>query len=524
MNDLPQTVIGCLRAAVETAPDKAALIGPGARYTYAELWDAARRTAGGLARDGFEHGDRVLVMLGQTTEFVPLWFGLLMGGHVQVPLNTALRGGTLAHQINDSGARVMVVDAEYVERVVDIADEVPRLDVLYVRGDCGVAIPARFEVRDHADLDAGDPAPPVQARPSDVIALMYTSGTTGPSKGVLNTNAQAVDFASPVFWGAARADDVALVTLPLFHVGGMWMGVLNSIQAVATAAVPGRFSASRFWAEVREFGATYALLVGAIGNILIRQPASPRDRDHTLRTVYIAPVLDEVLEFQERFGVEVCTGFGMTEANGVLGAGVGRARPKSCGWLRPGYQARIVDDQDHDVPEGEAGELVVRSDEPWRFARGYHNLPEATNELFRNQWLHTGDVFRRTPDGEYLFVDRKKDAIRRRGENVSSFEVEAEANRFPGVLESAAIGVPSDLGEEDICLVVVPRDEEFDPGALVRHLSGRMPYFMVPRYVVTAPDGLPRSATDKVQKARLRAEVDLTTSWDKEQHDTQPIR
>jgi crotonobetaine/carnitine-CoA ligase len=314
------------------------------------------------------------------------------------------------------------------------------------------------------------------------------------------------------------------VTLPLFHVGGMWMGILNSVEAVATAAVPGRFSASRFWDEVRDFGATYALLVGAIGNILIRQPPSERDRDHSLRTVYIAPVMDEVHEFEERFGVEVCTGYGMTEANGVLGAAVGRARPKSCGWLRPGYQARIVGPDDVEVPNGEAGELILRSDEPWRFAVGYCNLPEATNELFRNQWLHTGDVFRRTPEGEYLFVDRKKDAIRRRGENVSSFEVEAEANRFPAVLETAAIGVPSALGEEDICLVVVPRDEGFDAGELVRHLASRMPHFMVPRYVVTAPDGLPRSATDKIQKARLRADVDLTTAWDKEQHDSQLAR
>ena len=513
-----RTVWGLLERAVAATPDKPAVLSPDGTTSYSELRERALRLGGGLRAAGLDAGAPVVVMLDNHVDHIATAFGLAAVGLVDVPLNTALKGGMLEYQIAHSEATVVVCDTQYVERIAAVLSNCPRVAQVVVRGQAdGTVLPDGVARSAFADLLKASPAVPVAAEAWDLAAIMYTSGTTGPSKGVLCPNGQAVAYGDPGWWGGCGPDDVHLVTLPLFHLGGMWMGVFNAVSAGATIALPEKFSASVFWQEVREYGATYAVLVGAITNILMRQPSRPDDADNTLARAFVVPVVDGAREFEQRFGCLVGTGFGQTEATGALGAKFGEGKPKSCGWARPGIEARIVDDRDREVADGTAGELVLRADEPWMLSLGYHGMPEATVSLYRNQWLHTGDTMYRSADGEFFFVDRKSDAIRRRGENVSSFEVEAEVNRHPAVLESAAVGVVSELSEEDIKIVVVLQPgKTLQPDDLIRYLADRLPYYMVPRYV-TFIDALPRSATDKIQKAELRASA-ATAAWDAVAH------
>lgn len=512
------TIISALEAIVREAPQKTALLSDDTKMSYEALWTSATKLAGGLSTLGLERSEPVVVMLDNHPEHVVTWFGLAMGGYIDVPLNTALKGGLLEYQISQSGAATVIIEDQYLPRLAAALVAAPVVTKVIVRGTASVPAGWPSAVATFRMDEVVSSAIPLilPAEPWDLLAIMYTSGTTGPSKGALCTHGQAMTYADPAWWGGADRADVDLVTLPLFHLGGMWMGVLNAIRAGATIALPPRFSAGAFWDEVRRYRASYVVLVGAICNILMRQPRSPRDRDHTLRRMFMVPVIDEAGEFEERFNVSLGTGFGQTEASGFLGAPFGKARPRSCGWLRPGFEVRIVDEHDLPVEDGSVGELVVRSAEPWQLSLGYHRMPEKTIELFRNQWLHTGDAMYRTEEGEYVFVDRKNDAIRRRGENVSSFEVEAEVNKFPAVLECAAVGVESELSEEEIKIAVVLKPgQKTTPEELTQYLVGRLPYFMVPRYIEFVA-ALPRSATDKIQKAALRASGVTATTWDRE--------
>jgi crotonobetaine/carnitine-CoA ligase len=258
-----------------------------------------------------------------------------------------------------------------------------------------------------------------------------------------------------------------------------------------------------------------------MAGLLMLLPPDPSDRDVPLQRVYMGPLIPQVEEFKERFGVVVGSGFGMTEIGVPIGTdGFELANTTSCGRIRegyPGYQVRIVDEHDEEVPVGTVGELVVRADEPWVITPGYWRQPEKTAEAWRNGWFHTGDGFRCDEDGNYYFVDRIKDAIRRRGENISSFEVEALVGQHPCVQECAAVAVPSELSEDEIKVVVVPRpDTTIDPAELIEFLEPRMPKFMLPRYVEVI-DGLPKTdATFRTRKVELRRAGLTPTTWDRE--------
>jgi carnitine-CoA ligase len=495
-----------LRAGAERHPDRVAVLFEDRGYTYAELWSRGRRAAGVLKEAGVRPGDAVLVMQENTIRFVDAWLGLALAGAVQVPVNTEYQGEILRHQVKNSGARLMIVEAGFVERLDALGSDRGPLETLLVTEG---AVDSAYETRSWDDAfasaaaaEASDLADPSE---DDIVAIMYTSGTTGPSKGVRVAQAHAYMYANLAGQVLElAADDVYYAPLPLFHIAGQWALVYACLQRGATAVVRRRFSASEFWNVVRETGTTVAFLLGAMANFLARQEPRPDDADNPLDRMMLVPLVPDLEDFTRRFDVRVATCYGSTEVNVPLASPFGVTDPAIAGRPVPGFSLRIADDRDREVPVGQVGELLVRTDEPWIIATGYHANAEATAAAFRNLWFHSGDAFRCDEAGNYYFVDRIKDYIRRRGENISSFEVEREVNAFPAILESAAVAVPSANTEDDLKVAVVPKPGmHVDVDELRDFLRGRVPRFMVPD-IVEVLDELPKTPTGKIQKHLLR--------------------
>jgi crotonobetaine/carnitine-CoA ligase len=316
--------------------------------------------------------------------------------------------------------------------------------------------------------------------------------------------------------GGLREDDVLYTCLPLFHTNAL-NACMQALTHGCRIVVGPRFSASRFWSRIVEADATVTYLLGAMISILAKTPPSELDRGHRVR-VALAPATPAELHalFHERFGVVLRDGFGMTETNAVIGARDGSSRPGTMGVVMPGYEAKVVDADDNEVPDGTAGELVLRADEPFAFATGYWRMPEETVESWRNLWFHSGDRVVRNPDRSFRFLDRMKDAIRRRGENISAWEVEQVLQSHPDVASAAVVPVPSELGEDDVLACVVPREgASLDPVELIRHCEPRLSYFAIPRYVEVL-DALPLTENGKVRKVVLRERGVTESTWDRE--------
>lgn len=509
---LERTIPAMLDRQVATHPQRTALVDEDDRsLTYAELQQQARRVAGTLAGLGVGRHDPVLVMLDNHIDHVLLWLGAAEGAMIEVPINTAFKGDMLRHVIGQAEAAVLVIEAQYLDRLQSVHDDAPALKKVIVRGEGGVELPPRFERIDFDELLRGDP---VRFEPPcvwDTAAMLFTSGTEGVSKGVLCPHGHALAMASyPPMDGP---DEVALVALPLFHAAGLWAGVLNTIRCGGTAVMAGQFSATRFWDQVRRYRCTTTVLLGAMADFLWRQPPSADDRDHTLRLAVVIPAPPNAAALTERFGFEVTSGYGLTEAGTIMISPPGQTKPLGLGMPRPHIDVRLVDENDLEVKRGEVGEIVVRSNEPWSIMSGYHRMPAETARVTRNLWLHSGDAAYQDDTGQLIFVDRRKDALRRRGENVSSFEVERHITDRDDVAAAAVVAVPSAHSEDDLkAFVVVAEGASFDPENILVDLVDRMPYFMVPRYY-EAIDELPMTQTHKVQKQRLR-ELGNEQAWD----------
>lgn len=468
--------------------------------SFAALRDAAAVQAGALAEAGVERGDRVVFLSENRLELLELWLGCAWLGAVLVPVNTALRGMQLEHVLANAAAKALAAEPHLLERLELVETRPPLLWTI------GETLPRR-----------GDALPAAPVRPGDAAAILYTSGTTGPSKGVVCPHAQwywwAVSTGGVLGLGP---DDVLHTTLPLFHTNAL-NSFCQALVAGGTFVLAPRFSASAFWQRVRDADATVTYLLGAMVSILLKQPASELDRAHSVR-VALAPATPPDLHaiFRDRFGVRLVDGWGSTETNIVV-ADQGDAAPGTIGTVVPGYEARVVDADDAEVPDGTPGELVVRHSEPFSFATGYFGMPEATVEAWRNLWFHTGDRVVRDPDGSFRFLDRMKDVIRRRGENVSSHEVEQVLLSHPDVAAAAVFPVPSELGEDEVMASVVPRGgAALEPLELVRFCEPRLAYFAVPRFVEVVAE-LPLTSTGKVEKFRLRDRGVSETTWDREQ-------
>ena len=488
----------------------------GCTRTGAELHEQALRWAALLADQGVAAGDPVVTLLPNAAASFEVWLGAGWLRAVEVPVNSMFRGSMLSYVINHSRARVAVVDAQFLPAFADVASTLPGLERVVVVGDSPNAELPQPAIDASPALAAVDPAERRPPAPHDIACMIYTSGTTGPSKGVLMPWRELHAFAAAPPADHVMADGAYYMAMPVFHASGK-SGLHLAALADTRLVMREHFSASGFWDDVRRHHCTSAGMVGVMAMMLMAQPASADDTEHPLRSVMLGPLFPGIDDFCRRFGVKVTTGYGMTEIGAPLGSpGYDVTKWRSCGTVRPGYDVRIVDEHDEEVPVGEVGELVVRSDEPWLLNAGYWQMPESTAAAWRNGWFHTGDGFRRDEEGNFFFTDRLTDSIRRRGENISSLEVEALIGAHPAVAEVAAFGVESELGEQDVMVVVV-RAPGSEVGAddLVADLAQSMPAFMVPRYVEFA-DSLPRTPTLRVRKVELRGRGVTEQTWDRE--------
>ena len=495
-------------------PDKVfARFADGGEWTYRQTQAIARGTAEALRALGVVKGDKVLSWLPNGPDAIRVWFGLNYLGAVYVPINLAYRGGLLAHVVANSDARLIVVHADLMDRLADI-DRAALTDAVVLGGDAPAI--AGLVIHPAAALDAkSDARPPeVEVAPWDMQSIIYTSGTTGPSKGVMSSYLQLYTMGTESF-AALGADDRFMVNLPLFHVGGT-AAVYAMLALGGSIAVVEAFDTGSFWRIVSETRTTSCVLLGVMATFLVKQPPSDQDRSHTLTSVIVVPLCEDSQAFSRRFGCDVYTVFNMTEVSTPLRSDKNPAPLGTCGRPRPGVEARIVDENDCEVASGQVGELIVRTDRPWAMNHGYYKNPEATARAWRNGWFHTGDAFRMGEDGQYFFVDRMKDAIRRRGENISSFEVETELCAHPAIKEAAAVAVPSEYAEEEVLAVVsLVEGAALDPAELIAFLRVRMAHFMVPRFVRIVSE-LPKTPTQKVQKHLLRSEGITADTWDRE--------
>ncbi|WP_162603382.1 AMP-binding protein [Rhodococcus oxybenzonivorans] len=474
----------------------------GETWNWAKSLENAQRAAGALADRGVCRGDHVLILLPNGLSWLRAWWGVSMLGAVMVTVNTAYRGETLRHACTESAASVIVTDAVLGERIDQLG-----LDLTVVSP---------------AELAGGTAAAPVLDPPLDawdVHAVNFTSGTTGTAKGVLTpclaTYMGGVNAMGE--GGGLRHTDRWLVDTPLFHVSGQ-MTALVCMSAGASLAIRDQFSGSRYWNVLAETRATHSLLVGTMAQFLLAQEPSPEERKHRLRTVVLAPIVADHESFRQRFGVDLLSSvYGQTEiSTPLLVPPGGDIIPGSVGRPRSGVELRIVDEHDMPVPTGEVGELIIRTHRPWEMNLGYVKRPAETISAWRNGWFHTGDAFRRDPDDNYYYVDRTRDTLRRRGENISSFQVEAEVLAHPDVLEAACVGVPAQFGEEEVKVFVVPVEgRTIEPSDLIRFVIPRLPRFMVPRFIEIVAE-LPKNQTLRVQKFQLRTRPNNTHTWDRE--------
>lgn len=480
-----------------------ALFEDGTEWTWAECREQVRSEAAALQALGVRAGDRVIAWLPSGPALVRAWFAINYLGAIFVPLNTAYRGATLQHVINACGARLLLAHPSLRERLDGLAlESVER--VVSVGGPGEHAL-----VGDLATFDDS-----AQPQPWDIQSVIYTSGTTGLSKGVLSPYLQLYTTATVVY-GYLREGEGILVNLPMFHVGGTSSIAIALIRSGSFHLVDG-FSTDKFWDQVRRGRCTTTSgLIGIMGAFLMKSPDRPEDRQHTLRCLTGFPVNEQTVRIRDRFGIDYCTGFNMTEVSAPIVSELNSDVFGACGKPRSGVECRLVDAHDIEVPDGSPGELIVRSDFPWTFNSGYDGLPAATAEAWRNGWFHTGDILRKDSTGNYFFVDRLKDSIRRRGENVSSLEVEAAVRTHAGVDEVIAVGIPVESEEEVMVVVVAKSGVTIEPRQLTEWLVPRLPYFAVPRFVRIV-DAIPKTETNKQRKFPFREAGVTSDTWDRE--------
>lgn len=504
----------------------------GPEYTYAEANARANRLARGLQRLGLARGDCAVLFMPNSLDYLFAWFALNKLGAIEAPINTAYQGSFLEHQVNLCKAETIIADVELLDAVRSSIGKMPALRRVVVWSRDGrprAPLPAvgNCEVIAFADLfDDDDANLDILVRPQDIGAIMFTSGTTGLSKGVTMPHAQLYLFSEiDVRALELTQNDVYMTAFPLFHANAQLLTLYPSMIAGARCVLYERFSATQWVDRLHSSGATVTNSLGVVLPFVFAQPPSARDKTHRLRRILAAPTPYGILaEFTERFGVRhFVEGFGQTEICCPIMTPVALApdRPRGAAGLLldQWFDVRIVDPEtDEEVPVGEVGELVLRHKQPWTINAGYLGMPEKSAEAWRNLWFHTGDGMRRDADGWYYFVDRLKDALRRRGENISSYEVEAPIREHPAVADVAVVAVKETQGGEDevkACIVLQP-GQTLRPEALLEWCEQRLPSFAVPRYFEFM-DNFPRTPNEKIQKNLLRAAGVTPETWDRVQ-------
>jgi crotonobetaine/carnitine-CoA ligase len=495
----------------ERLGDKRFLNIAGRSASFKEALEISSRMASGLQRLGVRQADRVAILLPNCLEFVITWFAASLLGAIEVPSNPALKGDLLCHNLNNCGAELLVADASVLPEIARVQGNLPSIKTLVIVGSdpkearaAGIAIDrvVAFEEVLSLRIDLA----PAEVRYSDPMAILYTSGTTGPAKGALMSHHHCYA------WVAAMASNLGyteldnyFAALPLFHTDAQMFGVyMPLVYGTETTLVDG-FSASRFWDQVRASGATATNLLGAMAVILMRMPLSANDRDNPVRVCQCIPMVPEKEAFERRFGIRLVTAYGQTETSFVTFDTVDESRPASCGRAHPDWEVAIVDENDKFVPPGTVGEIVARPKKSWSMFSGYYRAEAKTVQALRNLWYHSGDAGVMDEDGWLYFEHRMSEAIRRRGENISAYELESVAEKHPDIVESAAFGIPSEFTEEDIMVVAVRKSgSRIEPADLAAHFAALAPRHMVPRYIEITDTLLPRTPTEKIARSELR--------------------
>lgn len=488
-------------------------------FSFADLEHKTRQAAAGLQAMGVSKGDKVAILMGNRPEYLFVWFGLCMLGAVEVPINVAHRGKLLAYMLDQADCSLAVVEAPLLDRLAGALGDLPKLEQVVIVDEPEKLPPGLSDYTFyHLITDNNGDFEEPEVIWSDPFSIMFTSGTTGPSKGALMPHNYALYMGEMVSeMGDYGEDDCLYNALPLFHGNAQFLSAMPALLSGTRMVLAPGFSASRFWDEVRKYSCTEFNYIGSIVPILLKAEPSPNDADNPLRLMVGGGCPPELFDvFEKRFGVVLVEGYGMTELGLPLVNSINKRIKGSIGQAAQGYQVKVVDDQDVEAADGQTGELIVRPQHPFTMMLEYYNMPEATLEAWRDLWFRTGDYVTRDSEGAFLFVDRKKDALRRGGENISSFEVETIINSHPAVMECAAVAAESELAEDEVmvCLVLKP-GAELAPEALLDYCQENMAYFMVPRYLRFLSE-LPKTPTLRVQKVVLRNQGLTDDAWDRE--------
>jgi crotonobetaine/carnitine-CoA ligase len=516
------SLVEMLETVADSRADKVALWFDDEPITYQQLVERSRAVANGLLNLGVKPGDTVASLMQNCPEHVYLLFAASYIGALEVPVNTTFRGHFLDHQLRTASTRVVLADADLAPHVAEVADGLPDLECVLIRGEAnGLEVPDPIRIGSTADLLLPDSRRPTQHEPrwDDACTVQFTSGTTGPSKGAVLSQNFMVNWARQFSSGWCRdEEDTFFATTPLFHMAAKGVGVLGAISRGASCAVDSRFSVSNFWDRIEKYQAASTILLGPMLMMLWNLPRRESDRDVPVRAPVAAPIPPDLhRQMEERWNWRFLGFYGLSEAAPLFIGGISEPlEPGTVGQVNSEvFEVAIFDDCDCPVPPGTVGEIVCRPRQPHVMFERYFGNDAATVAITRNLWFHTGDLGKIDPDGTFSFVDRKKDYLRRRGENISSFEVERAVEQHPSVAEAAAVAVPSELTEDEVKICVVLK-----PGASLSHADlleycvNNMPYFAVPRYIEFL-DELPHTPSHKVQKYKLREAGDTAATWDR---------
>ncbi len=484
------------------------------------------KVANGFLALGVKKGDKVAILLPNCPEFIYVWFALNRIGAVEVPINTALKGEGLRYQIVQSDSVALVADVAFLENLEAIAGELSTLThTIFIdtkESNGGAPKLGGIEELSYAELaDHSSDRPDIKVDAHDMATIIYTSGTTGVSKGVeISHYYWYAIWSESVKYSRYTEDDVLYTGLPFFHGNAQGITLGSALLADARAVIVDRFSASRLWDDCRKWECTEANYIGGIIPILLKQDPKEDDNDNPLRImVGAAAPQDEWNEFQRRFNTKIMEVYGMTECYCCLASPYDEPRAGSCGKAITGWDVQIMDDDGTECEPGSLGEFVTKPQDPGVGTSGYYKSEEATAELIQDSWMHTGDLGRMDKDGYFFFVDRKKQALRRRGENISSFEVESVISSHDAILESAVVGVPSDVGEEDVKAVVVCKPgRTITPEEIIEWCQDKLAYFAIPRYIAIR-DSMPKTPSERVEKFKLKTEGVTDDCWDLEKSD-----
>jgi crotonobetaine/carnitine-CoA ligase len=502
----------------KTLGEKSYIIWGDEKISFAEFNRATCRAANGLTAFGAKEGDGLAILMGNCPEFLYLFYGLPRAGFYTVPTNLSLKGEGLKYILVHSDVKYLAVDDTLYPSVAELGSPLGSIEKIFVHRTTNQALPeGTIDLMDL--LAASSEKPQHIVKEGDVAYLMYTSGTTGFPKGVVNRNragaAEWFKFVASLTINPAQ--DILYTCLPLFHANALILSVGWALGGGVPLGLDKKFSASQFWDRIRHYGATQFNGLGAMIPILMKQPEKSNDADNPVRVVHSAACPANLWEaFEKRFNVKIWEGYGAIDGGGVTISNAGNAPVGSVGKPAPTMVWKLVDDDGNEVPQGTPGELITQVLDKKTGGVEYYKNPKASSEKVKGEWLHSGDLFYADKDGFLYFVDRKTDSMRRRGENISSWEVENIVEKFPAVAECAAFGVPSDLGENEVMIWVKPKEGiQLDIKDLMLFCSEKMAHFMIPRFVDVV-DEIPRNSSMRITKSDMKKRGVTERTWDRE--------